>query len=401
MAIFKYKGIDPVGKMVHGRLVAVNTTDLESRLEHMDLELITSKEISSGSSFITGRKISRRDLINFCIHMEQMTRSGVPLLESLGDLRDSMDNPRFKEIISVVIASIEGGHTFSEALAEFPKVFDEIFVSLVKAGEQSGQLPTVLHDLTETLKWQDELAAQTKKILLYPTFVTLVVIGVTFFLMIYLVPQMVSFIRNAGGEIPFHTELLILTSSVFINYWYLLIGLPLITLAGVTYLASVQPRVRFQLDRLLLKIWVVGPILHKIILSRFANYFALLYSSGVSVLSCMKISESIAGNLVIAKAIHDVGQQIADGKTISEGFEQVQMFPPLVLRMFKVGENTGSLDQALVTISYFYNRDVQESIDKVQSLIEPVMTVVLGLLLGWVMLSVLGPIYDILGDITG
>ena len=401
MAIFKYKGIDLVGKMVHGRLVAVNTTDLESRLEHMDLELITSKEISSGSSFITGQKIGRRDLINFCIHMEQMTRSGVPILESLGDLRDSMDNPRFKETISVIISSIEGGHTFSEALAEFPKVFDEIFVSLVKVGEQSGKLPAVLHDLAETLKWQDELAAQTKKILLYPTFVTLVVIGVTFFLMIYLVPQMVSFIRNAGGEIPFHTELLILTSGVFINYWYLLIGLPLITLAVVAYLARVQPKVRYQLDRLLLKLWVVGPILHKIILSRFANYFALLYSSGITVLSCMKISEGIAGNRVVAKAIHDVGQQIADGKTISESFEQVQMFPPLVLRMFKVGENTGSLDESLVTISYFYNRDVQESIDKVQSLIEPVMTVVLGLLLGWVMLSVLGPIYDILGDITG
>ncbi|MCF6282434.1 MAG: type II secretion system F family protein [Candidatus Polarisedimenticolaceae bacterium] len=401
MAIFKYKGIDLDGKMVRGRLVAVNSADLESRLEQMDLELINSKEVISGGGFISGRKIGRRELINFCIHMEQMIRSGVPILEALGDLRDSLDNPRFKEIVSVIISSIEGGQTFSEALNQFPTVFDEIFVNLVKAGEQSGKLPTVLHDMTETLKWQDELAAQTKKILMYPAFVTCVVVGVTFFLMIYLVPQMVSFIENAGKEIPFHTQLLIMTSDVVINYWYLLVGLPVVGWVTVYYLASVYPRVRYLLDKLLLNTWIVGPILHKIILTRFANYFALLYSSGVTVLDCMKISESIAGNRVISAAIHDVGQQIADGKTISEGFEQVNMFPPLVLRMFKVGENTGSLDEALATISYFYNRDVQESIDKLQSLIEPVMTVVLGLLLGWVMLSVLGPIYDIIGEISG
>jgi len=387
--------------MVRGRLVAVNSADLESRLEQMDLELITCKEVASGSSFITGRKINRRDLINFCIHMEQMTRSGVPILEALGDLRDSMDNPRFKEIISVIISSIEGGHTLSEALAEFPNVFDEIFVGLIKAGEESGKLSTVLHDMSESIKWQDELAAQTKKILIYPVFVTTVVIGVTFFLMIYLVPQMVSFIENAGKELPFHTRLLIMTSDLFIHYWYLLVGLPITAVMATFYLAKAEPRVRYLLDKLLLKAWIVGPILHKIILTRFANYFALLYASGVTVLDCMKISESIVGNRVISTAIHEVGQQIADGKTISEGFEQVNMFPPLVLRMFKVGENTGSLDEALLTISYFYNRDVQESIDKLQSLIEPVMTVILGLLLGWVMLSVLGPIYDIIGEISG
>lgn len=398
MAIFRYKALDQTGRQTRGRIDAVNEVDLEQRLEKMGLELITCKPVNSGSN-VGGRKITRQDLINFCFHIEQMSRVGVPLLDGMVDLRDSTENPRFREVVAAMIVSIEGGKTFSQAMAEFPRIFDEIFISLVQAAEHSGKLTEVMHNITESLKWQDELAAQTKKLLMYPIFVGSVVMGVIFFLMIYLVPQMVGFIQNMGHEIPLHTRALIAVSDFFLGYWYAILILPVATVFLVKYLARIRPGVRYRVDDMKLRMLLIGPILRKIILSRFASYFALLYASGVTVLTCLQISENIAGNKVIAGALRDARQQIAEGKNMSESFASVGLFPPLVLRMVKIGESTGALDDALRNISYFYNRDVKEAIDKLQTMIEPAMTVVLGLILGWVMLSVLGPIYDIISKI--
>jgi len=399
MPIFKYKAIDEYGQSIHGRIDAVNDADLESRLIPMKLELITFQEAKTGSGLSLSSNVSRRDLITFCMHMEQLTRAGVPILDALGDLCEGMDNARFREIISSIITGIEGGKSFSEALAEYPAIFDKVFVSLVKAGEHSGELSEVLKRLSESLKWQDELAAHTKKLVMYPAFVGSVVLGVVFFLMIYLVPQMVAFIQNMGQELPLHTKLLIMLSDFLVAYWYLVLIAPVVIFFTVRYLARVNPRVRFVLDGMKLRIWFVGPILRKIILSRFASYFALLYASGITVLSAVKISEDIVNNAVIADALNRIGTGIADGKSMSESIESVGLFPTLVLRMLKVGEGTGAIDDALLNVSYFYNRDVTESIERLQSMIEPIMTVVLGLILGWVMLSVLGPIYDLISSI--
>jgi type IV pilus assembly protein PilC len=163
---------------------------------------------------------------------------------------------------------------------------------------------------------------------------------------------------------------------------------------GTAILLKNSPEARYKADGYKLRIWMIGPILHKIILARFATFFALMYASGITILDCIKLSEKIASNLVIEDALQRAGKLISEGQGISAGFQNTGMFPPLVLRMLKVGESTGELDKALRNVSYFYDRDVKESIEKVQAMIEPVMTVVLGLLLGWIMLSVLGPIYD-------
>lgn len=399
MAIFKYKAIDLNGKTHQGRIDAVNEPDLETRLGNMNMELITFQEVTRKTSYLSGRKVTRQDLITFCFHMEQLSRAGVPIIESLIDLRDSIDNSYFREILSDMVASIEGGKTFSESLEKFPRVFDEIFVSLVAAGEHSGELSTVLKNMTESLKFQDELIAQSKKLIMYPAFVGTVVLGVIFFLMIYLVPQMVSFIQSMGEALPLHTRMLIAVSDFFVHYWYVILVLPVVIFFLLRMLARTNAKVRYRIDGLKLKLWMLGPILRKIILGRFATYFALLYSSGVTVLESVEISERIAGNAVIAKALQQVRQSTSEGQTLSNSIEAVGLFPPLVLRMLRVGESTGRLDTALLNVSYFYNREVKESIDKLQALIEPIMTVVLGLILGWVMMSVLGPIYDIIGKI--
>lgn len=399
MALYRYKGINEDGRVAQGRVNAFNEVDLEKRIDDMKLELVSFKEIKASRPLFGNRKITRQELINFCLHLEQMSSVGVPILQGLEDLRDSIENPRFREIVSAMIVSIEGGRTLSESLEEFPWVFDEIFVSLIRVGEHSGELEKVLQNIIESLKWQDEMAAQTKKVLKYPMFVGTIVMGVIFFLMLYLVPQMVSFIQNMGHEIPPHTRALIIVSNFFTSYWYLLLSVPVASIVLVRYLAKTRPTIKYYVDSIVLRLWLVGPIVRKIILSRFANYFALLYSSGVTVLNSMEISEAIAGNEKISQALYEARHQIADGVKMSDSMANAELFPPLVVRMIKMGESTGALDTALLNVSYFYNRDVKESIEKLQSLIEPVMTVVLGIILLWVMVSVLGPVYDIISKI--
>jgi type IV pilus assembly protein PilC len=392
MPLYVYKAIDAHGKGVMGRVEAVNLFDLEQRLARMNLDLISGAP--SRHKTLLGGAVARPELINFCFHLEQLASAGVPILEGLTDLRDSVENARFREVVAGLVESIEGGRNLSQALAEFPSVFGKVFVSLVRSGEQTGKLAQVLKSLSETLKWEDELAAQTKKLMVYPAFVGSIVLLVTFFLMIYLVPQMMGFIRNMGGDIPLHTKLLVALSDFVVAYWYLVMAAPFVAWFGLKFAVNTSPAVEYAVDRYKISMPLIGPIYRKIILSRFVASFAMMYSSGITVLDAIRSCEEIVGNKPLEQALRNAGQQIAEGKNLTAAFQDLDLFPPLVLRMMRIGEATGALDTALLNVSYFFNRDVKEAIAKVQAMIEPALTLVLGAILGWVMLSVLGPVYD-------
>ena len=394
MALFNYKAIDDEGRKHSGQIDAANEPALEIRLRRMGMDLIKAKQVEDKSSFGGGGSIRRIDLINFCFHMEQLTRSGVSIIDGLQDLRDSVEKPGFRRIIAQVVEDIENGKKLSEAVAEHPKVFDEMFVSLIAAGEASGQLPDCFLSLSDMIKWQDELISTTKKLLIFPVFVGAVIFSVVGFLMVYLVPQLTDFIESIGQELPAHTLALIATSDFIVNYWYLFTVIPFLIFITVKLLAGMSGEVRYQIDSFKLKIWQIGPVLKKIILSRFANFFAMMYKAGIPVLQCIEITERIAGNEAIRLALTRAREDIQDGKGVSASFQNTGLFPPLVVRMIRVGETTGQLDDALLNVSYFYNRDIKDSIEKVQALIQPVMTIVMGGILGWVMISVMGPVYD-------
>lgn len=399
MSLYQYKAMDVDGRYHSGRVDAVNVSDLEGRLSKMGLDLLNSREISGKHSLQLARAVKRRDLIVFCFHMEQTGRAGVPMLESLQDLRDSVDNPRFREVISSMMESIEGGKTLSQAMRDFPPVFSQVFANLVRAGEQSGEMAEVFRNLADNLKWQDEQASYVKKLLLYPIFVGTVVLAVVFFLMTYLVPELLLFVKTMGQELPLHTKILIAVSNFFTKFWYVLVFGPLIVAAFVIVSVRTNPKARYRYDAFKLRIPVIGEIYKKVILTRLTNFFAMMYASGITIIDCIKTSEEIAGNKVLEETMHKVGQKIADGASLSDSFAATQVFPPLVLRMIRVGENTGSLEEALLNVSYFYTRDVRESIEKLQSMIEPTMTIILGTIVAWVMFSVLGPIYDLITKI--
>ena len=394
MPLFTYKAMDGSGKAVLGRIDASNLFDLEQRLMRMGLDLINGAQSSQRTRLIGGGKVKRQELINFCFHLEQLSSAGVPIVEGLTDLRDSVENPRFREVVSGLIEAIEGGAGISQALADYPEVFSGVFVSLIRAGEQTGKLSEVLRSLTESLKWEDELAAQTKKLMMYPAFVGSTVLLVTFFLMIFLVPQMTGFLVNMGQAIPLQTRILVAVSDFLVAYWWAVIAAPFVVWFGIKIAARSYPSVAYRIDHFKLTAPLIGPILRKITLSRFAASFAMMYSSCITVLDAIRSCEKIVGNRPLEHALRVVGQQIAEGKNLTVAFQDAELFPPLVIRMLRIGENTGGLDTALLNVSYFYNREVRESIGKLQAMIEPALTVVLGAILGWVMLAVLGPVYD-------
>lgn len=400
MPDYRFRTIDAAGKVRSDTMVASNPMELEKRLGSMGFDLLSYKEHSKKSiSLFQKKTISRRDLINFTFHIEQLTKSGVPLLDALKDIRDSIEYSGFTDVLQTVIDDIEGGKTFSLALSAHRSIFDKVYVTLIKVGEETGNLPAVLKDLAQMIMWQDELASHTKKIMIYPAIVTIVVLCVVSFLMIYLMPQLLPFIRNIGTEIPLHTRILVSVSDIFVNYWYLIFSLPFALYAAIAVAASKHVALRQLIDRLKLKVWLIGPLSMKIKLARFANFFAMMYTSGITVLDALRISEDMVDNLVLEDSIKKARNSISEGAKISESFESIGVFPSMIVRMLKVGEDTGAMDEALLNVSYFYNREVKESIDKLEPAMMPILTIVLGGIMLWIMMSVLGPVYDAVSNI--
>ena len=398
MATFSYKAVRHDGKRISGRQDALNIYDLESKLEKTGTVLITAKERTAGL-FARRKKITRRDIIDFYIYMEQMFEAGIPVVEALVDFRDALEPSQFKNVVSSIIDQIESGKSLSKAMSEYKNVFSNLMVELVRVGEMSGELASIFGELKKSLMWQDELIVKTKKVMMYPMFVGTVVFGVLCFMMIYLVPQMVGFITEMGGELPFHTLALIAVSEFFVEYWYLLLIVPIFTVIVTKVLINKNDKARMMFDKNILQIPWLGAILKKIILARFSTNFALMYRSGIGVLDGLKITKGVVDNVYVAGEIEFIHSQVTEGVGISDAFSRTELFPPLVMRMIRVGEQTGGIDKSLVNVSYFFNRDVEDSIEKLQSMIEPAMTVILGVILGWVMMSVLGPIYDLIGGL--
>jgi len=394
MDTYRYKAVDPGGRVTNGTMEAANVTDLEMRLSRMGLDLVKGRTIARHGFLTRFKRISRAELITFSFHLEQLLNAGVPIVDALHDLCGTIDDPAFRDIVAELVEAIEAGQTFSEALAAFPEVFGRVYVSMVRVGEESGRLPVVLNDLAGMLRWQDELIAYARRVMVYPVIVFTVVIAAVVFLMIYLVPRLTNFLETMDATMPAHTRALIFLSDFFVAYWYLLAAVIVLVPVGVRYLARRSPRFRYRWDAFKLRIWLFGDLAWKIRLARFSNYFALMYASGVTVLDALRLSREIVDNVVLEQAIERVHADIAEGKNISDAFASAGLFPPLVVRMMRVGETSGALDQALHNVSYFYSREVRESVERLQPAIQPVLTVFLGVLVGWIMLAVLGPVYD-------
>lgn len=394
MSAFAYRAMDPRGRIVRGRIEAANLVDLELRLRRLDLDLVHGWPVQL-RLWQTSNGVSRRELIKFCFHLEQFLRAGVPIIESLADLRDSISKPRFRQVVAAAVEAIEGGLTLSQALDKHPTVFDGVFCSLIRAGEHTGRLPEVLHALSESLKRDDELAAYARRIAIYPAIVGLIILAALGVALIYVVPELARLFRTVGQALPWQTRFLIAVSAFILDYGWALLAVIAAALIGARHAVASRPEIRLRFDAAMLRLPILGAVRRKIILARFTGLFAMMYASGITIVDALRVAEDVVGNSALKNGLQQVGRGIEQGWKVSEAFRAVELFPPLVTRMLRVGESTGALDAALANVSYFYDRDVREAIERLQASIEPTLTLVLGGLLLAVMSAVMMPVYDI------
>ncbi|WP_374245881.1 type II secretion system F family protein [Zoogloea sp.] len=392
MTTYAYRALDPLGRLVRGRLDALNPAELEQRLQRRQLELIHARPALRWPG---ADRPPRRELINFCFHLEQFLQAGVPILESLDDLHDATDHPAFRATIAAVRRAVEGGDSLSRALENHPHAFDAVFCSLVRAGERAGELPTVLRAISASLKRDDELAAFTRRIAIYPAIVLAIVLLAVGVALIHVVPELAKLFQTAGQPLPLQTRALIGLSGLLRQHGAVLAGIALIGALGLRHAIATRPAVRYRRDAWLLRTPILGEVRRKLILARFTSLFALMYGAGITIVDALRVAADTLGNLPMERALALAAHRIEHGHSLSDAFGSSTLFPPLVARMLRIGETTGALDDALTNVSYFYERDVREAIARLQASIEPALTVILGLLLLAVMSAVMLPIYDI------
>ena len=401
MPIYKYAATNQSGVLTKGQMDAANREELEKKLMRLGLDPVQISRASNINLSIFQAGAKPAEMAQFCFYLEQLVKGGVPLIEGLTDLRDSVDNKALREVTSVVIQEVESGTTLSEALRKHPKFFNEVFVALISAGEQSGELARVLSALGETIKWTADVRKKTRKVVMYPAFALLIIVGAGYFLLLYVVPPLTEVITSFGQELPPATNALIATSDFVAGYWPLILASPFAVYLTIWVLVKTIPGIDLIVDRGKIRLPIFGSVVEKIILSRFANTFGMLYSSGVSVVDALKISEGVVGNRFMRKAISGLTQEIVNGKPLSLAFQEAGIFPPLVMRMMKLGETTGGVDDAMKQIKFYYDKDSEEAIARAQASLGPIMMMLVAGLLVWIILAIYGPLYDLVGGKIG
>jgi type IV pilus assembly protein PilC len=400
MPKYSYRAINDRGRPVRGVVNAANEADLFSRLQETGMSLLDCKEMNEKASklaALTAKKVKVRDLIQMFLHMQQLQKAGVPLLDALSDVRDTAESTRLRDIMSDVYEEVSSGSSFSNALAKHPGVFQPIFISLINAGEETGNMTNSFGQVINHLKWTDAMTSKVKKATRYPKILLVVVCLVIWIMMTQVVPQVVGFLKDIGSELPGVTLALIATSN-FIQDYAGYIFLAIVSfIVGLRVGRNVSESFRYRTDYLFLRLPAMGALIRKIALSRFCQTFAVLFSSGLEILKCLEAAKQTAGNLVLTEALERVKQNVQEGSPLSTALNNSGEFPSLVVRMVRIGEESGQLTGVLEQVTEFYDKDVNEAVDGMIAMIEPAMTVILGGMILWIAAAVFGPIYDSIG----
>jgi type IV pilus assembly protein PilC len=393
MSNFVYTAVNDLGRKVRGEVMADNELDLEARLKELGLDLVNYREVKEQKAGFLS-KIKLQDMIVFCIQMEQLERAGVPLLDALADARDATDSIKLKNVLTSVYESVKSGIMFSQALQMHPTVFDTVFVGLIAAGEKTGNLGESFLNMSNHMKWTGDLRRKVKKAIRYPIILLVVLSAVISILMLFVVPKLVDFIMAQGFVIPIHTKALIAFSNFFGQYWYACLGTPVVIAVALATAYRVSEPFAYKADKFMLNAPIIGKVIRKINLARFTQFFSVMFKSGIDILDSLKSAKGVVGNRVLQESIDLVYKSVTDGNRITESLRMSSQFPNLVVRMFKVGEDSGNMNDALENINFFYNREVDDAVEGLVSMIQPILTVVMGSLILWIIAAVFGPLYD-------
>jgi type IV pilus assembly protein PilC len=393
MPVFQYSARSDLGVDIKGALFAPNEDILYQTLRKQGLFLLQC-QMRSGRSFDSQRlRISAKQTLAFTIHISTFLQSGIPLMQALSSLSRESFGVKFQSLVEGLITRISGGASFSEALAQYPRIFDRHYIQMVAAGEASGQLDARMEELVSHLEWRQEIIAQVKQSSTYPLLLVGLLSGVIVLLMTFTLPKFIKLLTQFHAELPMPTRIVIGISDAFSGYWYLLPLIPAIPY--MVYRAIHRtPSGRLFLDRVKLKIPMFGPVYRKISISQFAHHFSCLHAAGIETISALKIVEELIDNLVIAGVLQKVRNGIESGKSMAHLFAQSNEFPAIVVQMLSAGEESGNLEATLKKVAQYYDREIPASIKKAFTIIEPVLLVVMGGLVAFIALSILLPIYQ-------
>lgn len=392
MTYYRYTAIDQLGRQQRGCMDVPSEQSLVECLQQQELELLTYK--LGQPLFRRQPRVNSAVLIVFCIQMEQLLQAGVPLLQAIAELAEQSEHKGLRAALRILYRDLEAGRLLSQAFQAQANIFPPLFGQLVDAGERTGQLSEIFGHLTRTLSWQAELLAQIRRGLTYPAVLCVMVAVAAYVMLTFLVPQMASFLQGLGQELPWSTRLLLTLSDGVMAYGgWLLLGMVLLV-GALILIVRHSPKAALLLDQCLLKIPVFGRLLHQLVLARLCRFLGLMYQTGIPLLQALEWCQPLLQQRVMALALAEVHQRVQAGESLTSSFKATLQFPPLMLRMLSVGETTGALDRILLQLAAFYDREVQSQLQTLLRLLEPALTISLGLMLLFLMAAVMLPVYD-------
>ena len=403
MITYAYQARNPQGNSVSGETDAINEDNAVSILMARGLLVLSLEEKSVRKAGRRAVKVNDSDLVLFTRQLATMVDAGLPLVSALTGLYEQCD-PRkqagLRFIIGEIMARVQQGETFNEAIAKHPKIFSRLYISMVKAGETGGMLAEILDRLAGFLESAARLTKKVKSAMTYPTVVICIALGITTFLIVKVVPAFGGIFSDFGAKLPAPTQFLIDVSDFIRGHWIILIGMIGGGIFGIRRFLDTQAGTEIW-DRYKLKLPVMGPLVHKICMSRFARTFAQLIRSGVPILEVMSIVGETAGNTMVERAIKGVAAEVEKGDGLAMAMTRQSIFPPIMLRMVAAGEATGKIDAMLEKMADFWDEEIEAMLDALTSLIEPFLIVFLGVVVGGIVIAMFLPIFKLNDIVSG
>ncbi|MBP9667904.1 type II secretion system F family protein [Candidatus Saccharibacteria bacterium] len=408
MAQFSFTATDSQGKTTKGNLEAATRDDAIKALTRQGLRPISISEpapVQDSKTFklFGPKKVKSDHLVVFTRELSSMTNAGVPLLRALSSLEQHSESPMLKHVLGSVIKDVEGGASLAASLGKFPDSFGDVYINMVKAGETAGILDEILNRVALQQEKNASIRKKVKSAMMYPMVLISITILAFFGLMIFVIPQIGKIVKDLGGpdaELPLLTQIMLGISTFMTTYWYIVLGGLGLGIYGILYYIK-TPKGKYAFHSLLLRIPVVKNIVTKVAIARFARTFSALIGAGVAVLEALDVTAHAVGNSVYEKAILDAAEKVKNGATLSSIVEANTLFPAIVPQMLSVGEETGQTDVVLVKVADFYEEEVDTAIDGLSSIIEPVMIVLMGGMVGLIAASVMMPIANLSQNIKG
>ncbi|WP_407366832.1 type II secretion system F family protein [Xanthomonas campestris] len=400
MQPFVWEGTDKRGIKMKGEQAARNVNMLRAELRRQGITPTVVKPKPKPLFGAAGKKVSPKDIAFFSRQMATMMKSGVPIVGSLEIIGEGHKNPRMRKMVGQIRTDIKGGSSLHEAISKHPVQFDELYRNLVRAGEGAGVLETVLDTVANYKENIEALKGKIKKALFYPAMVVAVALVVSAILLIFVVPQFEEVFKGFGAELPAFTQLIVGASRFMVSYWWVLLFVVAGAVIGFIYAYKRSPRMQHGMDRLILKVPVIGQIMHNSAIARFARTTAVTFKAGVPLVEALGIVAGATGNKVYEEAVLRMRDDVSVGYPVNMAMKQVNLFPHMVIQMTAIGEEAGALDAMLFKVAEYFEQEVNNAVDALSSLLEPLIMVFIGTIVGGMVIGMYLPIFK-LGAVVG